>query len=34
MKMYERGIARFKEVGQTALAQTYEAQLAKLRGGK
>ena len=33
MKMYERGIARFKEAGQAALAQPYEAQLAKLRGG-
>jgi tetratricopeptide (TPR) repeat protein len=34
MQMYERGIELFKAQGQTALAQAYEVQLAKLKGGK
>jgi hypothetical protein len=34
MKMYEQGIARFKEHGQPALAQAYEVKLANLRAGK
>jgi len=33
IQVYERGIKRFQEAGQTALARTYEAQLAKLKGG-
>ena len=33
MKMFQRGIDRFKQAGQTALAQAYEGQLAKIRSG-
>lgn len=31
MRMYERGIAKFQEAGQTQLAQVYQAKLAELR---
>ncbi len=33
MKMFERGIQRFRQYEQAQLAQTFEAQLAKIRAG-
>lgn len=33
IKMYERGIARFRDSGEMQLAAVYERQLAQLRGG-
>ena len=34
MEMFERGIALFRQHGETALAQTYENQLAQIRAGQ